>query len=259
MTDAERAACLRTVWDRGGPTTKRRWNAKLKEELDPARRRQRVPWMGRAPSLLRRHTAPSVHASAAAAATQPAESLNVGTRLMEFERCGNASAADETMAASAATATLEAFAVTASAPAGSMLDAAPATLLQLRATASSVYNGVEFDEHKHRWRASVTIMPGNFVALGYFDSEIAAARAYDAALRFPYRLTRVYALNFPAALPPARTASAAMVTAPAESYAAPVEALAPSPLPPPPAASASAAAATPVYYESRIIPLHNSS
>ena len=112
--------------------------------------------------------------------------------------------------------------------------------------ASSVYNGVEFDEHKHRWRASVTVMPGNSVALGYFDSEIAAARAYDAALRFPYRLTRVYALNFPAALPPARAASAAMVTpAPAESYAAPVEALAPSPLPPPAAASASAAAATP--------------
>jgi len=51
-----------------------------------------------------------------------------------------------------------------------------------KAGCSSQYRGVHWDKQVKRWRAHLQ-SDGKHIGLGYFDSEIAAARAYDAAAK----------------------------------------------------------------------------
>lgn len=47
-------------------------------------------------------------------------------------------------------------------------------------TATSIFKGVGFEKHKNRWRATITV-DWKTKHLGYFESELAAAKAYDIA------------------------------------------------------------------------------
>lgn len=47
---------------------------------------------------------------------------------------------------------------------------------------SSVYRGVNWDKVNGKWHARVGAGGGKNVSLGYFDDEVAAARAYDQAV-----------------------------------------------------------------------------
>jgi hypothetical protein len=63
-----------------------------------------------------------------------------------------------------------------------------------RKNTSSQYIGVHFDKRKRRWAAHIRYN-GKKIWLGYFDSEIEAARAYDAAAKkYHIEFAR---LNFP--------------------------------------------------------------
>jgi len=65
-----------------------------------------------------------------------------------------------------------------------------------RKNTSSQYIGVHFDKRKRRWAAHIRYN-GKKIWLGYFDSEIEAARAYDAAAKkYHIEFAR---LNFPEA------------------------------------------------------------
>lgn len=59
---------------------------------------------------------------------------------------------------------------------------------------SSQYRGVHWDKQVKRWRAALQSQ-GKYIGLGYFDSEIAAAKAYDAAARKYHKDFAM--LNFP--------------------------------------------------------------
>jgi hypothetical protein len=48
------------------------------------------------------------------------------------------------------------------------------------ARCSSIYKGVAYNKYHNKWRASIKA-DGRIIFLGYFDSEIDAAKAYDAA------------------------------------------------------------------------------
>jgi hypothetical protein len=50
-----------------------------------------------------------------------------------------------------------------------------------RSTNSSGFKGVDLDRRRGKWRARVRVGDGRRIALGYFESAEAAARAYDAA------------------------------------------------------------------------------
>jgi hypothetical protein len=67
----------------------------------------------------------------------------------------------------------------------------------------SIYKGVNYDKRRHRWYARIRLGRERFF-LGYFDTEIEAARAYD------YMAVRLFGefarLNFPEEWPPERRA-----------------------------------------------------
>jgi hypothetical protein len=63
-----------------------------------------------------------------------------------------------------------------------------------KAGCSSQYRGVHWDKQSKRWRVHLQ-SEGKWIGVGYFDSEIDAARAYDkAALEYHKEFAR---LNFP--------------------------------------------------------------
>jgi hypothetical protein len=69
--------------------------------------------------------------------------------------------------------------------------------------ASSVYKGVYYNRERHKWSARC-IYRDEPIWLGYFDSEVEAARAYD---RMAVELFGAFArLNFPREWPPQRRA-----------------------------------------------------
>lgn len=59
----------------------------------------------------------------------------------------------------------------------------------------SGYKGVDFNKHQRRWRAQLSLNK-TFIHLGYFDSALDAAKAYDAAARHYYG--PFASTNFPA-------------------------------------------------------------
>jgi hypothetical protein len=68
---------------------------------------------------------------------------------------------------------------------------------------ASIYKGVSYSKRQHRWRACICFRKERF-HLGYFDTEIEAARAYD---RKAVELLGEFArLNFPEEWPPQRRA-----------------------------------------------------
>ena len=58
---------------------------------------------------------------------------------------------------------------------------------------SSIYKGVTWQEHHKKWRASIRLN-GQTIYLGYFDDEVQAAKAYDAAAKFYFG--KFASLNF---------------------------------------------------------------